>query len=46
MPKVQAYSEARRWIERVGLKGFEGHFPHKLSGGMRKRVGLAQTLIV
>lgn len=46
MPKSEAYSEARRWIERVGLKGFEGHYPHQLSGGMRKRVGLAQTLIV
>lgn len=46
MAKAKAYSEARRWIERVGLKGFEGHYPHQLSGGMRKRVGLAQTLIV
>ncbi|WP_282936227.1 ABC transporter ATP-binding protein [Paenibacillus sp. RC67] len=44
-PKNEAYHEARRWIEKVGLKGFEGHYPHQLSGGMRKRVALAQCLI-
>ena len=33
------------WIQRVGLSGFEHHYPHQLSGGMRKRVALAQTLI-
>lgn len=43
--KSEAYGEARRWIEKVGLKGFEGHYPHQLSGGMRKRVALAQCLI-
>ena len=45
MSKSQAYSEARDWIRRVGLTGFEGHYPHQLSGGMRKRVALAQTFI-
>jgi NitT/TauT family transport system ATP-binding protein len=40
-----AEDEARDWIVRVGLKGFENHLPHQLSGGMRKRVALAQTFI-
>lgn len=44
--KAEAYDQARVWIETVGLKGFEGHYPHQLSGGMKKRVALAQTLIV
>lgn len=43
--KKEAHAEARKWIEKVGLKGFEGHYPHQLSGGMRKRVALAQCLI-
>ena len=33
-----------RWTETVGLKGYEDKYPHKLSGGIRQRVGLAQAL--
>ena len=36
---------AAHWVRRVGLQGFEHHYPHQLSGGMRKRVALAQTFI-
>ena len=43
--KAQAYDKARQWIARVGLGKFETLYPHQLSGGMRKRVALAQTFI-
>ncbi|MBC3870976.1 ABC transporter ATP-binding protein [Undibacterium oligocarboniphilum] len=43
-PKI-ANDMAADWIRRVGLSGFEHHYPHQLSGGMRKRVALAQTFI-
>jgi NitT/TauT family transport system ATP-binding protein len=45
VPRDRAEATARDWIARVGLKGFEDHHPHQLSGGMRKRVALAQTFI-
>lgn len=44
-PKSETLELARDWIARVGLHGFEDRYPHQLSGGMRKRVALAQTFI-
>jgi NitT/TauT family transport system ATP-binding protein len=45
-PPSRAREAAREWLARVGLEGFEDRYPHQLSGGMRKRVALAQALIV
>ncbi|TMH11470.1 MAG: ABC transporter ATP-binding protein [Betaproteobacteria bacterium] len=46
VPEVEARRRADEWLSRVGLTGFEMRYPHELSGGMRKRVALAQMLIL
>jgi NitT/TauT family transport system ATP-binding protein len=43
--RAQARERAQVWLARVGLAGFGARYPHMLSGGQRKRVGLVQVLI-
>jgi NitT/TauT family transport system ATP-binding protein len=45
VPRTEALGRAREWLTSVGLGAFAGRYPHMLSGGQRKRVGLAQVLI-
>ncbi|NYT24784.1 ABC transporter ATP-binding protein [Alcaligenaceae bacterium] len=45
MSQNEARQQGMDWLRRVGLGGFEDRYPHQMSGGMRKRTMLAQTLI-
>ncbi len=42
----EAREQAEAWLRRVGLGGFGDRYPHQMSGGMRKRASLAQTLVM
>jgi NitT/TauT family transport system ATP-binding protein len=44
-PRAEALVRAHKWLTSVGLGAFASRYPHMLSGGQRKRVGLAQVLI-
>jgi NitT/TauT family transport system ATP-binding protein len=46
VPRDEAVARGEKWLARVGLRGHGHRYPHQLSGGMRKRVALAQTLIL
>jgi NitT/TauT family transport system ATP-binding protein len=41
-----AAEKADRWLSRLGLEGLGDRYPHKLSGGQRKRVAIAQVLVL
>ncbi len=45
VPRTEAMERAQTWLGRVGLRTFGDRYMHQLSGGQRKRVGLAQVLI-
>jgi NitT/TauT family transport system ATP-binding protein len=45
-PKQEMTATVARYIELMGLKGFEKSYPHQLSGGMQQRAGLARALAI
>lgn len=44
LPRAKRDERVQRWIERVGLAGYEDSYPSNLSGGMQQRVGIARAL--
>jgi NitT/TauT family transport system ATP-binding protein len=44
--RAEAHARADAWLARVGLAAFAAHYPSQLSGGMRKRVAMAQNWII
>lgn len=44
LPKKAVQAKAQKWVDTVGLSGYESHYPSQLSGGQQQRVGLARAL--